>query len=225
MGRKSKLTPEVQQKIVTTLLQGGTASMSYRLAGVSRDTYYGWLSRGKGQNQGIYWDFARAVEEAEAAAQMRAIRTVQLAIVGGCFEAPVYDKDGNPIPIIDSVTGRQARDEKGRLLFVTEQKYKEPNENIAIRYLEHTSEDFGGGARGAARMHKNSDVIDIEPSQRGIFRLDMNILGQAVHLLYEHGFDLPDGYKVVRQQLPAPDDATQEAIIVNGGDDDQNKTK
>lgn len=76
-GRRTKLTPEVQEKIVSVIRAGNYCSIATEYAGITRRTYFRWLRRGMDEGSGIYWDFAQAVQKAESEAEIRAVATIQ----------------------------------------------------------------------------------------------------------------------------------------------------
>ncbi len=73
MGRPSKLTPELQEKIVTAIRAGNYIETAAAYAGVSKDTLYAWLKRGGREvsAKSPYHRFSDAVEKALADAEMR----------------------------------------------------------------------------------------------------------------------------------------------------------
>lgn len=70
LGRHTKLTPEIQEKIVSTISQSGSyATVAARAAGISERAFYNWLTRGaKGEQP--YLAFLEAVSKAEAEAEV-----------------------------------------------------------------------------------------------------------------------------------------------------------
>lgn len=86
-GRNTKLTQEVQKKIVRNLKKGNTYETAALMAGVSRSTFYNWMTRGEnGQEENIedhvYIDFREAVEEAIAHAEADRVQTILDAAKG-----------------------------------------------------------------------------------------------------------------------------------------------
>lgn len=63
-GRPSRLTPEVQSKIVSTLKACGTLEDAAAQAGVHLATLHMWKAKGRLQRRGKYRDFLDTVEEA-----------------------------------------------------------------------------------------------------------------------------------------------------------------
>ncbi len=77
-GRKTKLTPEVQEKIISALKAGNYFNHACVYAGVAPNTGEEWKSRGEGTDKdrpvnALYANFAKAVREAESFVQVRMI--------------------------------------------------------------------------------------------------------------------------------------------------------
>jgi hypothetical protein len=78
-GRPAKLTPEVQDKIVSMLRAGNYAAVAYTYAGICRRTYESWIKRGERESSGIYHEFANAVARAESEAEARHVVMISTA--------------------------------------------------------------------------------------------------------------------------------------------------
>jgi hypothetical protein len=78
MSRKTKLTPEAQEKILRHLRIGAYVETAAAAAGISRDTFYNWLKRGA-EGKAPYAAFAEAVEQAIAESEARDLATVLAA--------------------------------------------------------------------------------------------------------------------------------------------------
>ena len=76
-GRRSKLTPEVHDKIVAAIRAGNYAKVAAEYAGISERTFYTWIQRGSEETDGIYTRFAEAVQRATSEAEVRAVAMVQ----------------------------------------------------------------------------------------------------------------------------------------------------
>lgn len=79
MGRHSKLTPEVQEKIVGVLRSGNYAQVAAQCAGIGETTFYRWLQQGEEEESGIYRDFREAVKNAEAEAEADSVAIIETA--------------------------------------------------------------------------------------------------------------------------------------------------
>ena len=66
-GRPSKLTPELQEQILTAIREGGcTYADACLKAGISKSTFQLWKKKGQEQKRGHYLDFLDELKEAEA---------------------------------------------------------------------------------------------------------------------------------------------------------------
>ena len=82
---KTKLTPQVQEKICKVLSSIGsgvhyTTACAY--AGVNYNTFRAWMKRGEEEPYGIYRDFYNAVKKAEAEAEEKLIKILNDAAPG-----------------------------------------------------------------------------------------------------------------------------------------------
>lgn len=75
-GRPTKLTDETQATIVAALREGMYREIAAKLAGIHRDTLYGWLERGR-TGEAPYAAFSDAVEKAEAEAEQETVRSAR----------------------------------------------------------------------------------------------------------------------------------------------------
>ncbi len=75
-GRPTKLTPEVQQTIVTYLKAGNYVETAAAAAGISKETIYAWLKRGAKAKKGIHREFSDAIEKALAEGEILAVRSI-----------------------------------------------------------------------------------------------------------------------------------------------------
>jgi len=79
-GRRTKLTPEVQERIVRALRAGNYFRTACIHAGISEATGYEWLARGRGEHDRpqtpLYAAFAEACARAEADAETRAVAQI-----------------------------------------------------------------------------------------------------------------------------------------------------
>jgi hypothetical protein len=70
-GRPTKLTPELIERVARVVRVGNYLDTAARYCGISKGDFYNWLKRGHAQKRGIYRDFLNALEEAQAAADVR----------------------------------------------------------------------------------------------------------------------------------------------------------
>jgi len=73
-GRKDKLTPEVQQKLIEAIKEGNYYEAACAYAGISYQTFLNWLERGKREKSGKFFEFFEAVTRAEAEAERKIVK-------------------------------------------------------------------------------------------------------------------------------------------------------
>ncbi len=76
MGRKTKLTPELQQKAVQLIAAGNYVSVACQYLGVSESTWYRWMEEGEKAKSGKKREFWESIKKAESAAEMRAVNGI-----------------------------------------------------------------------------------------------------------------------------------------------------
>ena len=87
MARPTKLTTEIEERIVAAIRAGNYAGPSARSAGISEATFYRWMARGEKAKSGIHRDFHEAVKRAEADAEVHAVAVIRREIAGGDWRA------------------------------------------------------------------------------------------------------------------------------------------
>jgi len=94
VGRPTKLTPEVSEKIVTALRGGNYREVACRYAGISYQTFRTWLKRAEEQQAPPeYLEFAAAVEKAEADAEVADIALIRRAAQDGSWTAAAWVRE------------------------------------------------------------------------------------------------------------------------------------
>jgi hypothetical protein len=86
MGRPSKLTEKVQDKIVLAIRAGASPEGSAQFAGIDRATFYRWMEKGRKANKGPHRKFVDAVEKAKADLETQIASKLMKAIVEGKLE-------------------------------------------------------------------------------------------------------------------------------------------
>ena len=89
MGRPTKLTPEIQQTIVTFMGAGSYVETAAAAAGISKVTLYNWLRRGADDEE-PYAEFLNAVEKAAGEADLRDLKTIRQAAQDGVWQAAAW---------------------------------------------------------------------------------------------------------------------------------------
>jgi transposase len=91
MSRPTKLTPEVQEKIVQALQAGNYQETAARYAGISEPTFYRWMADALDDNAPKELrEFREAVENARAAAEVRSVALIQQAAQNGTWQAAAW---------------------------------------------------------------------------------------------------------------------------------------
>lgn len=78
-GRKSKLTADLQAKIVKLIRQGNYAETACNAVGISDVTYYNWLKWGEKEPDSIYFSFFKAIKEAESKSEAEYLELIKKA--------------------------------------------------------------------------------------------------------------------------------------------------
>lgn len=86
MGRPSKLTPKVQDKIVLAIRAGSSPEGAAQFAGIDRATFYRWMEQGRTARSGPHKKFREAVEKAKADLETNVAAKLLKAINEGKFE-------------------------------------------------------------------------------------------------------------------------------------------
>jgi len=94
LGRRTKLTPEIQARIIRYFEECSNITHAGLRAGISKATLFEWLQRGKREEEGRYREFFQAFDlaRAEQVAAL-AVRHHQVA-VGGIVPLLVLDRFG-----------------------------------------------------------------------------------------------------------------------------------
>lgn len=77
MSRPTKLTPQLQDKIVQAVKAGNYAQIAAQYAGIGTTTFFRWMQQGAEEEKGIYREFREAIKVAEAEAEVRAVAIIQ----------------------------------------------------------------------------------------------------------------------------------------------------
>jgi transposase len=77
-GRPTKLTPELQKQICDLIRWGNYCVTVCAFCGICKSTFYKWLKKAKQHGESPYVEFAQAVEQAVAEAEIRDLRNIRL---------------------------------------------------------------------------------------------------------------------------------------------------
>jgi len=145
-GRKTKLTPEMQERIYTFIRAGNYIITACQACGIGQKTYENWMNRGAKESEGIYHDFYEAIKKAEAEAELESINRIRKAAAGGS-------------PIKRTITTRVAED--GSTITTTTEVLSEPIWQADAWLRERKNPDRWG--RKDRMEHKLKGEGDLPP--------------------------------------------------------------
>lgn len=102
MGRMTKLTEDVQGKIIEALKHGNYQDAAAAYAGISEATFHNWMARGREEarriadgekanpKEEIFLAFLEAVERARSEAEVRNVMYIQRAAQEGTWQAAAW---------------------------------------------------------------------------------------------------------------------------------------
>jgi transposase len=96
MARPTKLSPELEERIVRAVRAGNHVEPACRSAGIGPSTYYRWLERGEREREGPYAEFRAAVRRAEAEAEVHAVAVIRKAMTDDWRAALAYLERRHP---------------------------------------------------------------------------------------------------------------------------------
>ncbi len=127
-GRRTKLTPAVFSAVVEAVRAGSYLQAAAGAGGVSANTVGEWIRRGESrENNGrestpLYAKFAKALREAEAEAERRAVSILSENLMGYSAQtkevSEVVDNAGNVTGRRSKITERTIRDPRSAIEFL-----------------------------------------------------------------------------------------------------------
>ncbi|MBH8598606.1 MULTISPECIES: hypothetical protein [unclassified Thermoactinomyces] len=90
MARPTKLTPDIQKKIVSIIRLGHYIETAAAYAGISKQTIYNWMRQGAREEKGKYRNFHDAVTKALAEAEIRELAYIDQAAKKGSWQAAAW---------------------------------------------------------------------------------------------------------------------------------------
>ena len=85
-----KKHPELQKRICDIISTGQPFNKACDYVGISTSSFYAWLSRGKEEEEGIYFEFRKAVLKAESSCMLKHLINVQKAAMDGKYSASIW---------------------------------------------------------------------------------------------------------------------------------------
>lgn len=124
IGRPSKLTPAVKQRLLDAIRAGNYYDAASVYAGIHPSTFYNWMEKGRNAKSGEFYEFFESVQRAEAEAEARVVALWQQEIPGNWqaardflarrfsdrwspkekVQTEVTGKDGGPVEVDDPRT-------------------------------------------------------------------------------------------------------------------------
>lgn len=89
IGRPTKLTPELQEKLCNLISRGFQLERAAELAGIGKTTFFKWKEKAKTAKSGTYREFREAIKEADAQAEILHLENIRKAALGGAEQEEV----------------------------------------------------------------------------------------------------------------------------------------
>lgn len=89
-GRRTKLTPKVQERIINAVRAGLRYKEAAQVAGIDESTFYNWKKRGAQAKSGLYFEFYQALKRAEAEGEFALIARIQQEASNGTWQAAAW---------------------------------------------------------------------------------------------------------------------------------------
>ncbi|MFI6496660.1 hypothetical protein [Nonomuraea typhae] len=147
MGRPTKLTSELQERLCGYVRDGQYLATAAALAGVHESTVHRWMQQGEPEDAPkAFRDFREALTRARAEAEAAMVEVVTLDAKGGTLLREVQRPDGS-----------------------TERQWAPPNGKIALEYLARTQPtrwrpvkavEVSGPDRGPVKLDHQEQVIE-----------------------------------------------------------------
>jgi hypothetical protein len=89
-GRPDMLNPKLQEAICKRIEKGTYPAKAAVLEGISKDTYYAWMRRGRTEPKGKFYNFLKAIRKAESIAETAYLEQIRKAATGEETGKPVW---------------------------------------------------------------------------------------------------------------------------------------
>lgn len=172
VGRPSALTRDIFAKIITFIKAGQYQYTAAGVHGITRETLFNWVKRGRHSKRGIYREFFHALQEAVAEGEARKLQVITRSANGFPVEKTkevyVADPDGD-LKLKEKVVEKTVRQEWAAAAWMLERMH--PDRYGRRDKVEHTGD--GGGpidvnirredaAKVAASIMAPHEIIDVE---------------------------------------------------------------
>lgn len=91
MARKTKLTKDLQDRIVMAIQAGNYAKIAAEMVGIGETTFYRWMEEGsKPEGRKLYREFRESIKRAEAQAEVANVARIRQAADDGTWQAAAW---------------------------------------------------------------------------------------------------------------------------------------
>jgi len=90
MSRRTKLTPEIQNKIIQAIQTGATYELCAQFAGISPATFYNWMRQGRERKDKAKIEFLESIKRAESRGAIANLGLIQKAATDGDWKASAW---------------------------------------------------------------------------------------------------------------------------------------
>jgi hypothetical protein len=90
MARPTKLTPELQKKVIEAIRLGATYELAAAYAGIHYDTFHRWMTKGKEAQSGAFCVFYEDVSQADGVAVVGWLAKIEKAASDGAWQAAAW---------------------------------------------------------------------------------------------------------------------------------------
>ena len=87
---KTKLTPEIKEKIGKNIRLGMSIKNAVIAAGIHESTYYDWINKGEKATRGLYAEFSEYITECKAISEQRHVGIIVKAASKGEWQASKF---------------------------------------------------------------------------------------------------------------------------------------
>lgn len=154
MGRPAKLTVELTSEITNYIREGNSPAASATLAGISRSTYFNWMSKGSNKEQG-FLEFSESIERAVAQSVCLRIKEITTASKRGSWRASAW------------MLERLAPESFGKNRTISFQGGNQRLENSPGVSLQKLEKSIGKILENRRQQQSNSARIFLQPRETG----------------------------------------------------------
>ena len=90
MARRTKLTPEIEQRIIQAIQAGGTYQIAAQFAGIGESTLYLWMKQGREGRNKDKIEFLENIKRAESRGAVANLSLIQRAAQAGDWKASAW---------------------------------------------------------------------------------------------------------------------------------------